>query len=130
MKKVALSITLLSVAAVSAYLPQDEAKIGQMKGQCARLETAVPEKHTEMAGIREGISRTESAHTTLEQETRQPVPQHKVEGLQNLKARLHSCEAERDGMQKEIARLREGIAREEAAADIREKDSNGVALAA
>ncbi len=125
MKKIALSMTLLSVAVVSAYLPQDEAKINDMKGRLSQSEKQIPVKHKEIAEVRETISRKAATDNILEKDSRQELPASEVEKNAELKAKLESCEAGRDRLLKDIAKIREDIARETAAADVREKNSKG-----
>ncbi len=126
MKKLTLSLAALSIASVAAYLPHDEAKLNQMKSQCAHQETQLNEKHKEIAEHREAISRTAATHDTLEKDSRQPLPEHEVNKARELEAKLRACEADRDRLLKDIARSREDIARESAAADVREKDVQGM----
>lgn len=129
MKKLTLTIALLSVAAVSAYLPQDEAKLGQMKQQLSHTEGRVPVMHSEIAKTREAIARTAAEHDVMQKDTGS-VPSQEAAKATELQSTLKSCETERDRLLNECARLREEIAREEAAADVREKDTAGAVAAA
>ncbi len=129
MKKLMLSIALLSVAAVSAYLPQDEAKISQLNGQEAHHVEQVKGKQKEAGRHREAIARLAAEHDVLEKDTRKELPEPEVQKMKELKDKLRACEAERDRLQQALPKIRTEIKVEEAKADIREKDAQGTVAA-
>lgn len=116
MKKIALTIALLSAGALCA-------DVASLRSQLAGTKARIPELHKQQAQQTESKVLLESEIDILKK-NEQPTS-HKEDQLKQTEAQLTQIEAEREHLYKECERLGTELALAEAAADTAAKDARG-----